>query len=382
MAFLFIFLAAYGTLNGVAAFAIYRALPGAWYWRAAPVLPIFLLFCLPLLLSGNRELPAWLMLTMFTWMIWVFWFASVVSVGQLWNWTLAPLLAKLATPARAWRLSPAFLAGGGLALVLLGSLWGYWEGGRVRLRTVVVPCPSLPADLAPVRLAQITDLHAGYSLQSRAFERMMEILASAQPELIVSTGDLLDPPAERLPEWLDRLARLDPPLGKYAVFGNHEFYVHPEMATALTHQAGFEILRNRAVFPTPWLRLVGIDDPAGWRRGDHPRPDEAALLAANADQAPFTILLKHQPIVAPAARQHVDLQLSGHTHRGQVFPFGFFVRLVYPHPHGRLLALGDRLRLYVSPGTGTWGTPLRLFARPEVTLLTLLPAKPPATSPP
>ena len=119
------------------------------------------------------------------------------------------------------------------------------------------------------------------------------------------------------------------------------------------------------------LRLYGMDDPAGLYTHAPCFLDES-ILSRTADPTRFTILLKHQPRVVPQSIGWFDLQLSGHTHGGQIFPFHAVVRLFYPVIHGSL-QLNERSLLYVSCGTGTWGPPLRLFAPPEITVIVLRP---------
>jgi predicted MPP superfamily phosphohydrolase len=171
-----------------------------------------------------------------------------------------------------------------------------------------------------------------------------------------------------------RLAAVRPPLGKYAIYGNHELYAEREAGAGssarLLEAGGFRVLRGEAVQVGP-IRLAGLDDPAERRFKTPSAIDEGVLLGPRGERT-FTVLLKHRPEVAEATRGRLDLQLSGHTHRGQVFPFGLVVRLMSPRVSG-LYALDGSAQLYVSRGTGTWGPPLRLLSRPEVTLFIIEP---------
>ena len=135
------------------------------------------------------------------------------------------------------------------------------------------------------------------------------------------------------------------------------------------------MLRGGSVVVAGRLRLAGVDDPAGARTGDRHNTDEAAALSAEGPRL-ATILLKHRPDVSKAVLGRFDLQLSGHTHGGQIFPFWQFVRLFYPLRPG-LHRLENGAALYVSRGAGTWGPPMRVLSPPEVTLITL---KAPATT--
>ena len=270
----------------------------------------------------------------------------------------------------AARRPPPFGPRGRLAVVLLTAslafAWGLAEGRSVRVRTVTVP--GLAAS-RPLRLALVTDLHLSPVGNRAAASRALALLEAAEPDLILSGGDLVDAPPEAVAADLARLRALDPPLGKYAVLGNHEYYVGLEAAQAAHAAAGFRLLRETRVPLLPGLILAGVDDRDGGRVGAECRADEeAALPEAGTDAC--VILLKHRPTVSPTAERRADLQLSGHTHGGQIFPFHGLVRLLFPRLQG-LHRVSDRLHLYVSRGAGTWGPPLRLGARPEIVLLTI-----------
>ncbi len=182
------------------------------------------------------------------------------------------------------------------------------------------------------------------------------------------------------------LADVQAPLGKFAVLGNHEFYAGLSQSLAFHAAAGFTMLRQEHVAVTPQLILAGVDDPAGTHLSGSQEPDESNALpalerrsatqaAAAADPRPFVILLKHRPDVHPSSLGRFDLQLSGHTHGGQIFPFHIVHRLIYKY-HPGLTDLGGGSKLYLSRGAGTWGPPMRLFAPPEVTIIKLLPQEP------
>jgi predicted MPP superfamily phosphohydrolase len=197
-----------------------------------------------------------------------------------------------------------------------------------------------------------------------------EIRALA-PDLILSTGDFVDSSVRNVAPLADAWATLSPPLGKYAILGNHEFYTGVADAVALHQEAGFQLLRASGVNVNEALSLYGVDDPAGQYLGLADFTSEAQL-PLHAPRARFTILLKHQPRINPFSIGRFDLQLSGHTHGGQVFPFHLVARLIYPFTTGHF-DIGQHSHLYVSRGTGTWGPPLRFLAPPEITVITLSP---------
>lgn len=182
--------------------------------------------------------------------------------------------------------------------------------------------------------------------------------------MLVSTGDLVDGQMDSLEESILMWREVKPPLGKYAVTGNHEFFAGIDHALAATEEAGFRVLRGESVKPVAGLCLVGVDDPVGKYAG---LPVFLDLPPRGED---FTILLKHQPSVSRRQAGLFDLQLSGHTHAGQLFPFSLITALYFERQAG-FYHLEDGSMLYISRGTGTWGPPVRIFAPPEITLIEL-----------
>lgn len=261
-------------------------------------------------------------------------------------------------------------------------LWGYFEALNIRSERVTIATAKLPQGAQPIRIAQLSDVHLGLIVREERLERILEIVRREQPDLLVVTGDLVDGRIAPLQaDWVEtpRLARMfqeiTPPLGKLAVIGNHEYYAGLEQALFFARAAGFQVLRGEQVTLGDHLTVAGIDDPAGAKRAGTAIPDERPLLA-RADQNRFVLLLKHQPVVKQGAEGLFDLQLSGHVHKGQIFPFNFLTWASYRIRCG-LTELKQGSRLYTSRGTGTWGPPVRFLAPPEVTLITLTP--PPAS---
>ena len=251
--------------------------------------------------------------------------------------------------------------------VLAGASLAGWPAGLVAARRIHVERVSLVSDRLPpgfpsLRLAQISDLHLGVLIGRQRLDRVLNMIRGLAPDIVISTGDLVDAQAHFLDGLSAQLAALQPPLGKFAVTGNHERYAGLAHALDFHARSGFRLLRGEAV-EVGGIVLAGVDDPAVMGE----RADDAGVLAGiPADR--FVVFLKHQPIIDAKAR--FDLQLSGHTHKGQIFPFGLLVRLAYPMVAG-LHALPNGTHLYVSRGTGTWGPPIRLFSPPEITLIEL-----------
>jgi predicted MPP superfamily phosphohydrolase len=205
--------------------------------------------------------------------------------------------------------------------------------------------------------------------------RILEAVRRLNPHVLVVTGDIIDVQAHRLDGLSGLFRALDPPWGKYAVTGNHEFYAGIDSAEEFAEKAGLKLLRGETAAAGPFLTVTGIDDYVvqvyePWRKNRW----ETELLR-KAPAGAFRILLKHKPIVEQAALGIMELQLSGHTHKGQIFPFTLATRGAYKTYAG-LYDLGKGSLLYVSRGTGTWGPPVRFLAPPEVTLVEIVGVQP------
>jgi len=262
-----------------------------------------------------------------------------------------------------------------LGLTLIVVAYGVFAATQPRIERVTLRTQKLPAGQPPLRIALVSDVHLGALVGKRALRRILARLETLKPDLLLSCGDLVDGQADRLGRLIPKLSAIQPPLGKYAVTGNHEYYVGLEHALDFHARAGFRVLRAEAVEVSPTLSLVGVDDPTGRRFGQPDTCDEGPALRS-VSSGRYTILLKHQPVITPDGSPRADLQLSGHVHQGQIFPFNLFVRLVYRNPTG-LSPLPGGGQLYVSRGTGTWGPPMRVLAPGEITLIELSPG--PAT---
>ena len=206
----------------------------------------------------------------------------------------------------------------------------------------------------------------------KRLSRIIGLLERVKPDLVVATGDLVDAQMDRSNNLAAMLATLTPPLGKFAVAGNHEFYAGIRQSGRFLKAAGFKLLRNEAFELKGLLKIVGVDDPAGRRR--YPENSwvgkEERILLTDSESKRFTLLLKHRPRVETESTGQFDLQLSGHTHGGQIFPFNLITGLFYSRQRG-FYTLDKGSVLYVNRGTGTWGPPMRFLSPPEVTLIEL-----------
>lgn len=255
-----------------------------------------------------------------------------------------------------------FRSVGLLALALLG--YGLIEARQIRIEKIEIATPKLAS--GQVTIAQLSDMHLGMMLGDQFLERVIARLREINPDIVVATGDIVD----RQGDDFEALARLfktcTPPLGSYAVTGNHEYYAGLEHSLRFLRNAGFNVLRGESA-KAGGIVLAGVDDHTAISTGQQVRLDARQALASTSANE-FIVLLKHQPMVD--SDTPFDLQLSGHIHGGQIFPFVYLTRLTY-HVHTGLTEMADGRKLYVSRGTGTWGPPLRLFAPPEITLITI-----------
>ncbi|MGA8115072.1 MAG: metallophosphoesterase [Actinocatenispora sp.] len=280
------------------------------------------------------------------------------------------LLAGVDDPVRSRVVAAVAVA---VSLVLV--LWGAVEAMRVpRVRRVEVTIPRLGAGLDGVRVVLLTDTHYGPIDRARWSARVIDVVNDLDPDIVCHTGDIADGTvSERLAQAAP-LGTVRAKLARTYVTGNHEYFSEAQGWLDHMRSLGWETLHNRHIVVErdgASLVVAGVDDitAAASGRPGH-RADHAAALAGADEDLPV-LLLAHQPKqIDDAVRHGVDLQLSGHTHGGQIWPFHLLVRLDQPSVFG-LTRHGERTQLYTSRGTGFWGPPLRVFAPSEISELTL-----------
>jgi uncharacterized protein len=247
---------------------------------------------------------------------------------------------------------------------------------RARIVSVDVPLENLPPELHGFSIAQISDVHVGSQIKQKYVDAIVDAVNGLDADLIAVTGDLVDGSVRDLSLHVAPLGRLSARYGTYLVTGNHEYYSGEPAWTAEFRRLGLNVLLNEHVVVrhkgAP-LVVAGVTDYSAHHFNPEQRSDPvAALWGAPADAA-ARILLAHQPrSAAAAASAGFDLQLSGHTHGGQFWPWNLFVRFQQPFTAG--LHRLNRLWVYISRGTGYWGPPNRFGAPSEITLLRLVPA--------
>jgi len=262
-----------------------------------------------------------------------------------------------------------------IALLTTGvvAVFGYYEARTIRTETVVIRSPKIPEETGALTIAQISDVHLGLIVRHERLKRILNAVRRANPDILVSTGDLVDGQIDNLNGLAELLQAVNPPYGKFAITGNHEFYAGLDQALNFAQSAGFTVLRGETSDAAGIITVVGIDDPTGKYFGLYRGVSEKTLLSHNSNKK-FVLLLKHMPAVSKEALGLFDLQLSGHTHKGQIFPFSLITRLFFPY-HTGLIPLSHGSQLYVSRGSGTWGPPIRFLSPPEVTIIKLVHAK-------
>ncbi|UCF73302.1 MAG: metallophosphoesterase [Deltaproteobacteria bacterium] len=247
---------------------------------------------------------------------------------------------------------------------------GYFEACYIHNETMIIRSPKIPKEVGTLTIAQISDAHLGLIVREERLKRILRAVKRAEPDILVSTGDLVDGQMGNLTGLAELLNAINPKYGKFAITGNHEFYAGLDQALNFAEQAGFTVLRGEALNVAGIINIAGIDDPTGRQLEVFRGVSEKALLSGLTRDR-FTLLLKHMPVVNENALGLFDLQLSGHTHKGQIFPFSLITRLFFPHYAG-LMHLPNNSYLYVSRGSGTWGPPIRFLSPPEVTVIKLV----------
>ncbi|RKG93969.1 metallophosphoesterase [Corallococcus carmarthensis] len=297
---------------------------------------------------------------------------AVLAVGR----RLRPAPAASSVPsvdAERRRFLSQATAGGALALG--GGLAGYgsWRAFTApEVTELVVRIPKLPRALEGFSIVQLTDLHVGPFIQRRFMDELVRRANALKPDLVAITGDLVDGTVPRLGGFVAALGNLHARYGSFFVTGNHDYSSGAEAWVAHLGSLGIPSLRNRHVRMGDAggaFDLVGVDDWHGGRRlGQKGYDLDLALAGRDPERA--AVLLAHQPAnFKVAAEQGVDLQISGHTHGGQLFPMTALIGLSWEHSAGHYRH-GDS-HIYVSRGCGFWGPPMRLGSPPELVKLVL-----------
>ena len=305
----------------------------------------------------------------YTWMGLLFLFVSSILVLDIFR--LLPYIWGLILQSDFSRISPSprvsFIISLTLSVVI--ACYGAFEAKRIRVEHVTIKTHKIPKEIGRLKVVQISNVHLGLMVREKRLKRILNQVKSSNPDILVSTGDLLDGQTDNLSHLAEMFSEVSTTYGKFAVTGNHEFYAGITRALDFIKNAGFTILQGERLTLPGLLNIAGVDDTAGSRYGLDTKVSEKALLA-ELPREKFTLLLKHRPLVDKDALGFSNLQLSGHIHKGQIFPFNLITMLFYPVTSG-LHKIDTNAWLYVSRGSGTWGPPIRFASPPEVTLIEL-----------
>ncbi len=306
----------------------------------------------------------------YTWMGLTFLFFSFSVVIDLYRLSVYVGGLIFRTNLSHFGLSPRSTFAVSLLITLAVAFYGYYEARHIRNDTVTIRSPKIPKEVGTLMIVQISDVHLGLIVRHERLKRILTRFERAEPDLLVSTGDLVDGQIDSLKGLVEPLKAIKPKYGKFAITGNHEFYAGLDHALDFTEKAGFQILRGEASTIANMINIAGVDDATGEYFGLVKGVSEKELLS-QLPRDKFTLFLKHRPISDGHAQGLFDLQLSGHTHRGQIFPFTLITRIFFSYDAG-LVQLPNNSYLYTSRGSGTWGPPIRFLSPPEVTIIKLV----------
>ena len=363
-----VMIAAYALINLWILFWYGRALRGAKYARSIACLALLTLMLCSLsfiLLDGASWLRIILARAGNVWLGSFFYVFVLTLVADLFA-LLRRLLLK--TPVRD-KNAPRFKAAVSiLGIVLILAIGGWISAALPVLREERVTVAAGRPDLRPITIAALSDMHLGRTITVARFERALDLLTPHKPDIVLLLGDIFDDhfllDEAAMAAVIDRLA---PPLGAWAVLGNHEYYVGLDKSLRVFEACGIRVLRDQWAVIDGTFVLIGREDYGSFRFTGEDRKQIADIMADLPEKArdlPL-ILMDHQPQKLQEAEEAgVALQLSGHTHDAQLWPFNLILPYIYENPLG--WSQRGETRYYASAGAGTWGPPMRNTARPEV----------------
>lgn len=249
-----------------------------------------------------------------------------------------------------------------IALVILISVYAIINALSINVKTIEINMPGIDKEY---KIVQLSDVHVGSIRSTKHLENLVRIANEQKPDIVVFTGDLVDGSAIIYPHMFDSINSLKAPT--YFIIGNHEVYEGVDYVLATLNQTKIKVLRNQAV-EYQGLQIIGVD------YSHEKNYLKKSLLTTQIAKDKTKILLYHTPSEVETAKAFgINLMLSGHTHNGQIFPFNFLTKIPFPRNHGFYDI--DGMKLYVSPGAGTWGPPMRVGSRNEISVIVLKPLK-------
>ncbi|WP_405724062.1 metallophosphoesterase [Streptomyces sp. NBC_01537] len=367
--------------------------PGSRWRRTGTVLAVLL----PLLslgaLIGGRALPLaaerWLAWPGYMWLAVLLYLTMALLVGEF----VRPLLRRAlirthaqeapqpapepdpvpepgpapADPGRRLFVARTVAIGAAAAAAATVGYGTYGVLRGPRLKYVTVPLAKLPAAADGYRIAVVSDIHLGPILGRAHTQRIVDTINGARPDLVAIVGDLVDGSVADLGPAAEPLAQLSARDGSYFVTGNHEYFSGADQWVDFVRELGVHPLANARVEIAAGFDLAGVNDISG---ANHNAAPDYGKALDDRDRTRAAVLLAHQPVMIHEAVKHgVDLQLSGHTHGGQLWPGNYIAELANPTVAG-LERYGDT-QLYVTRGAGAWGPPVRVDAPSDITIVTL-----------
>lgn len=283
-------------------------------------------------------------------------FAFLASVA---SWITVGIAKLLQLPLTASGIATPFFS-----LGLLASVYGILNASNVRVNRVTVKLPGLPASWRGRVAALVTDTHLGHIIGNRFLHRLVSTLRQLRPDVVFVSGDMFDGTHVDYNHLAAPWKSLAPRFGSYFVTGNHEEFSDPTRYLNAIRNSGIHILDNETV-DLDGLQVIGVP----FHESANPQRFQSVLESAQLDPTRASVLLTHVPQSLPLVEeQGISLQLSGHTHGGQIFPFTWFTSRIFGEFTYGLKRFGDLL-VYTSSGAGTWGPPMRVGTHPEIVLI-------------
>ncbi|HDH04325.1 MAG TPA: metallophosphoesterase [Nitrospirae bacterium] len=339
---------------------------------------IFFMTLSPVLIPvySNRGSEKSVRIFSYTGYMWLAFLVPVFSIGvifDLYNFALQYSGSIAGHDVGSLMLSPERAFFIPLFLSFAINVYGYFEAKNLRIERLVIKTAKLPEGVDKIRIAQISDLHLSIIVRDRALDKVIKKIGDEAPDIIVSTGDLVDGIIRHIGHLADRLKNLEARLGKYAIMGNHELYGGIKHSIRFIEESGFTLLRGTGVTVENTINIAGVDfnGREAWKYSrETPQKPEREILSG-LPAGLFTLLLKHRSDVEKRSLGLFDLQLSGHTHKGQIFPMNLATMFMFQY-HTGFTRLAKGSAIYVSRGTGTAGPPVRFLSAPEITIIDIV----------
>jgi len=304
----------------------------------------------------------------YVWMALLIFFISTGVLLDLYNLIIQLSGFILQKDLNSIIVSPVLASSIPIFLSIALSAYGYFEAKDLRVERLTVRTSKLPEGVSKLTIVQISDLHLGTFIKEKTLYKVIKEIEILKPDLIVSTGDFLNAEINHIDYLAGELRKVHAPLGKFAVTGNHEFYAGITNSLKFMQEAGFTTLRGEGLTIKNLINIAGVDDPTGRSVKLSGAGSSEREILSKLPSGIFTLLLKHRPDIDKNSLGLFDLQLSGHTHKGQIFPISLATVFFYK-PHAGYKEFPKGSAIYVSRGVGSAGPPVRFLSPPEITII-------------